>query len=617
VTNPLPLACTLLTVLLPLVFLTGRRLTDWVAREPDVRVLLAPMAALGAWLVAVGIAGRLTGSFVAGLSLGTLLVAVIGVAWTLQGRARRESLPPAPFSANRASFYLVAAAGALATLPVAYLTLAGDFFDDYNLIGHRSLVAQFQNDVYPPRHQVYPDYPFRYHYAFNIMAAALTALFRLPVGVAIDAVVIFGFFASFCLAWRLGERLSPSSSGAWTAVFALLSGGAFFWFLWHSDWAQHGAVGIVIGGNRINFPVVMYFFQKPFALGFPLALAVMLLLSVRADGIHRTGRGLALAVLLAPLSFAEVVLFVTMLPSVAAHELAADRRLRALVPSALALTLAVPLGGVLFTPMPEEHVGLIRARFWLAEHPPGGVFQWYFLTTGLLLPLAIWGIRALPQMKRFFLLLIVGSFGVPLVFDNPQSWDIVKFSTVGQLAAGILSGLALARIVSRRSPLRVTAAVFLVILLMASPVGYLSHWVREIVRPTPEIGQLLQAQRAPHEIAEWSRLIAWLRRAGPPEGAIFCQNPLLLRQLLFAGLYTAGPSEINAQFGIPRERVRRRQALLDDLPRDPAAWSEEGVLWIVTGPGEPMGRLAASWAAGRKAQHAASAGPWHLYRLNR
>ncbi len=611
VSNPLPLPLTLLVVLLPGVYLLGRRLTDWLEGEPEVRAPLAGMAALSALLVAIATVGRLTHSFVYGLSVSTAGLGLLGIAWTVRRRRHGSESANSTPGSSKAMWW----SGLLVSLPVAFLTLQGDFFDDYNLIGHRGLIAQFQNDTYPPRDQVYPEYLFRYHYGFNVVAAAFTGLFRLSVGAAIDAVVLLGFFASWCLAWRLGERLTRSRQGAWTALGGLVSGGAFFWFLGHSDWAQQGAVGIVVGGNRINFPVVMYFFQKPFALGFPLAIAVMLAASVPPPEGRWRSRALLLALLLAPLSLAEVVLFVTLAPSLAAQELAAQKRISALLPAAAALLLALPLGGVLFTPMPEEGAGLLRARFWLAEQAPAEVFQWYFLTTGVLLPLGLLGLLGLPRLKLFFLLLILGSFAVPLFFEIPRSWDIVKFSTVGQLAAGLAAGSLLARLAAASHRLKASAIALLLVLLVASPIGYLSYWIREIVRPTPEIGQLLAAQRQPYEVPDWSRLVDWLRRTAPRDGSIYCQNPLLLRQLLFAGLSTAGPSVVNPQFGVPEKRSARRQALLDELPADPRRWREEGVLWMVTGPGEPLSPVVETWSASGHARRKAAFGPWRLYRL--
>jgi hypothetical protein len=614
VANPLPVGLVLLAGALPLILLLGRRLTDWLETEPEVRQVVAPAAALAAWLLAVATLGRLAGSFVVGLVGGTTALAALGGVWTL----RRRRVPVAPAAVPRRSRRSSAAmwcTGVLATLPVAFLTLRADFFDDFNLIGHRSLVAQIQNDTYPPRHQVYPEYPFRYHYGFNLAAAAATALFRLSVAGGIDLVVVAGFLASWCLAWRLGERLAPSGRGGLAALGALLGGGAFFWFLWYADWVRHGAVGIVIGGNRINLPVVMYFFQKPFALGFPLALAAMVVLSFPGEADVRRPRAVLLAVLLAPLSLAEVVLFVMLLPAAAAHELAWARRLHAVVPMLAALLMAVPLGGVLFTPMPAGAVSLLRPGFWLARQGPAEVAGWYFLTTGILLPLALLGLVVMTRLRVLFSLLIGGSFAVPLVVESPGSWDIVKFATVGQMAAGAAAGVALAWIATRPRRWSRPVVAGLTVLLTATPVGVLAYWTREVVWPTPELGALLHEQRRTHGNRDWSRLIARMRRSHPRDGSIYTANPLLTREIFYGGLFAAGPPVLNTQFGVTAERAARRTALLETLPEDAELWRREGVLWFVSGPGEPFAPVVDLWVATGQARFRWTAGPWRIARL--
>jgi hypothetical protein len=614
VSNPLPIACVLLVAALPLVYLLGRRLTDWLEPEPEARQLLAPAAAVSAWLLAVATLGRLAASFVVGLVGGTIGVAALGAIWTWRRRTAARGAPE-PLRRPRRPSALIWGTGVLATLPVAFLTLRGDFFDDFNLIGHRSMVAQFQNDTFPPRHQVYPEYPFRYHYGFNVVAAASTALFRLSVAEGIDVVVIAGFMASWCLAWRLGERLTESGRGGFAALGALFGGGAFFWFLWHDDWVRHGAVGVVVGGNRVNFPVVMYFFQKPFALGIPLALAALLALSFPAPPEVRGRRGVLLAVLLAPLSLAEVVLFVMLLPAAAVQELISSRHTRALVPMLAALLLAVPLGGVLFTPMPHGGVPLLRPFWWLARQPPAEVACWYFLTTGLLLPLALLGLAVMPRLRVLFALTIGGCFAVPLVVESPGTWDVVKFSTVGQLAAGLAAGAGLAWIASRPGWRHRTLLAALVVLLTVTPIGVLGYWTREVLWPTPELGALLQGQRQSYANRDWSRLIDRMRRRNPRDGSIYTGNPLLLRQIFEAGLFAAGPPVINEQFGVPPERAARRKALLDTLPEDADLWRDEGVSWFITGPGEPFAPVVDLWVATGVARPWSTAGPWRLARL--
>ena len=563
---------------------------------------------MAAFVAAVGIAGRATSSFVDGLGVGTLGLSLVGMVWTWR---RRPGVSAGPLPASTARMLWT---GAVAVLPVAFLTLAGDFFDDFNAIGHRSLIAQFQNDVFPPRHQVFPEYAFRYHYGFNVVAAALTALPRLSVGWAIDVLVIAGFLWSWCLAWALGERLTRTHRGAWTALAALLGGEAFFWFLWHSDWAAQGAVGIVIGGNRINFPVVMYFFQKPFALGFVLALAVMLA-AAHAAPSRWWERSILMAILLAGLYLVQEALFVTVGLSLTGQELLAERKPRALVPFVAAIPMAVLMGGMLFSPMPAGPGTLLRFRFWPAQDP-GGVLAWYALTSGLLVPLGLLGLLVMPRLRAFFLLLMAGSFGAPLFADNPHSWDIVKLATVGQLGAGVAAGSALAWLAEKPTGRRRAALAVAVLLLVASPLGYLGYWIREIVRPTPEIGQQLAAQRDLPRVDDWEKVLGWLRKRVPFEGTVYAMNPRLSQMILLAGLNGAGPARWNdRQFGVPQERIDRRTALLDERPPDDRRWIREGVRWFVIGPGEPMGETVMKWAQAGRARRVYAAGPWAVYRL--
>ena len=610
-TNPLPLSCMLLVPALPGVYALGLFLTDWLTAEPRIRHLLASCTALATWLVAVATAARAAGSFTAGLWVGTLIVAAVGLAsWLLRG-ARSEN--PAPAGSWRASRPMLLS-GLAVTLPVAFLAVVGDFFDEFLSTGHRSLIAQFQNGIYPPRHQVFPDYPFHYHYGFNVVGAALTGLFRIPVAWAIDFLTVAGFFWSWCLAWRLGERLTPSRDGRWAALASLAGGGAFFWFIWYSDWVELGAIGIVIGGNRINFPVIMYYFQKPFILGFPLALAVMLVVSVRPGKQDWWRRCWMLALLLGALSLTQSVLFVTLAACVVAQDLVTERRLRALIPVALAVGLALLMGGV-FSSLARDDMQLVRARFWPAHEPPGEVLGWYFLTTGLLVPLGFAALLLLPRMRVFFLCLMVGSFSVPLFFANPHTWDIVKFVTVGQFAAGLVGGSALARLAEKRTRLRMSALAILLILIVASPVGYVGYWIKEHVRPG-HIGNVLQSERNVFFKEEWLNLIVWVRENAPLDGAIYTGRPRFGQLMRLGGLFTSGPTRwMETQFGIPAQRLDSRSEHNKSLPREIAAWLNEGIYWVVTGPGEPLNDTVSRWVEAGQAREETSSGKWKLYRL--
>jgi hypothetical protein len=273
------------------------------------------------------------------------------------------------------------------------------------------------------------------------------------------------------------------------------------------------------------------------------------------------------------------------------------------------------MGGMLFAPMPAGGGGLLRFRFWPAPDP-AGVAAWYALTAGLLIPLGLAGLFVMPRLRTLFCLLMAGSFGAPLFVDNPHSWDIVKLATVGQLAAGVSAGSALAWLAAKASPWRRAALALAVLLLVASPLGYLAFWVREMVRPTPAIGQLLAAQRDLPRVDDWETLLGWLRARVPFEGTVYAMNPRLSQMILLAGLNGAGPARWqDLQFGVPQDKIDRRNVLLKDRPPDSRRWLKEGVTWFVVGPGEPMGATVAKWEAAGQARRVFAAGPWTIYRL--
>jgi hypothetical protein len=580
------------------VALLAARLTDPVFEESAVRRLVRPAVGLSAWLVAVVVAARFTGSFVIGLWGGTVVTAGLGFVLQLSSKQSRDEPPdrPAPEDWQRMVF-----SGLVLALPVAFLAIQGDFFDEFHRTGHRSLVAQFQNDVFPPRHQVFPEYPFRYHYGFNVIAAALTGMLRLSVPAAIDTLVIVGFLWSWCLAWRLGQRLTGGGSGAWAALGGLFGGGAFYWFLWFAEWGQHPALGPVIGGNRVNFPVVMYFFQKPFALGFPLAMAVLLAVSYRPrDRARKMARDLSVALLLGALSIVQTVLFVTVGACVATHGLLAERKPKAVLAPAAALLVAVAMGGVLFSRLPAESTELIRWRFWPTANEPLDILAWYALTSGLLIPLGLVGLGIITRLRALLLLLVFGSFATPLFFTNTFApWDMLKFAAVGQFAAGLVGGCALAALAREGKGRRIAAFALLVPLLVSS-FGHLAAWAKELVRPTPELGEILEAEStAPLPSEEWGALIGWLRSRPGGYEVVHVDNVVRRRQLWLAGLSISGPAEpIDREFGIPGQRIEARRRLLSETADDLRLWNAEGISLFVllprdVQPAEPNDRLIA------------------------
>src|SRR5262249_41041873 len=93
-----------------------------------------------------------------------------------------------------------------------------------------------------------------------------------------------------------------------------------------------------------NGPVASYFFQHPWALGIPMAVAAILLFTERAPRNEKV-RLRVLAFFLRVLSFSELVLFVTVVPSMIVAELYYEDRLE--LRRALPIVAAAAGAGVL------------------------------------------------------------------------------------------------------------------------------------------------------------------------------------------------------------------------------------------------------------------------------
>src|SRR5580700_4437281 len=82
-----------LLVLLPLVFVAGRRLAQHAVGERQLAALLAPGCALALWLLSIHLIGLATHSFWAGLVAGTLLPAALGAVLWRSSPVLAEGVP--------------------------------------------------------------------------------------------------------------------------------------------------------------------------------------------------------------------------------------------------------------------------------------------------------------------------------------------------------------------------------------------------------------------------------------------------------------------------------------------------------------------------------------------
>ncbi|MGA9925355.1 MAG: hypothetical protein WBQ29_18315, partial [Isosphaeraceae bacterium] len=210
-----------------------------------------------------------------------------------------------------------------ATAIIAPMTLSWAFHDEQLYTGHTGIIAQLQNDHYPPRHMTFPELEYRYHYGFDLAAAAVTAVLRVSPGVAIDIITLLSWSYTWCLLWVLGDELLGRGRGWLTAVITLFGGGLPYLLALPDGYYVARFVMICeVGGMDLNPPMISYFFQHPWALGLPLAVcATLIILDRRRAGFVRY---ISLALLLAALSFSQAVVFAALAGAIPVAEVFSD-----------------------------------------------------------------------------------------------------------------------------------------------------------------------------------------------------------------------------------------------------------------------------------------------------
>ena len=242
-----------------------------------VACFLSPGLAAAAWLLSVHFAARWAGSLRIGLWAGTLTGAAVGLLGWAYATWRR----PAGSGGDRAAGPRDAAglrnmvlSALAATAIIAPMTLSWAFHDEQLYTGHTGIIAQLQNDHYPPRHMTFPELEYRYHYGFDLAAAAVTAVLRVSPGVAIDIITLLSWSYTWCLLWVLGDELLRRGRGWLTAVITLFGGGLPYLLALPDGYYVARFVMICeVGGMDLNPPMISYFFQHPGPLVCLLACA--------------------------------------------------------------------------------------------------------------------------------------------------------------------------------------------------------------------------------------------------------------------------------------------------------------------------------------------------------
>jgi hypothetical protein len=299
---------------------------------------------------------------------------------------------------------------------------------------------------------------------------------------------------------------------------------------------------------------------------------------------------------LAALSLTQSTLFASLAATFAFTEIVAARRWRFAAVLAVVFAIAWYMGGMLFTHISNGAPSGLHLAFWpttvAAEHAGDPVWRWslrilswHLVTFGVLLPLGIWGLWRLRQLRLALLLLIAGGLAVRLCVAYDYTWDMVKFSTVAALALGLAAGAVLTTLASHRT---VAGRAVLAATVLASTLtcfAWISgvEWILNTGRgPSTFVAR-------PVALAEDDRQsMSWLRTRAKPDELIYRLPSVSLGYFQWGGLSsTASEIEHTDQFGVPPRRRAQRDQVIAARPSSPEPYKAIGIRWFVVGPDDP------------------------------
>ncbi len=589
--NPISPLCIALLLAIPGIFLLGRAASRRSVADAALANILAPGLGLAIWLLCVHFAGLLSQSFVVGLSLGTALPAACGYALHL--RSLRSQSGKAPDATPASTRMLVFAAVMAATLIPA--AIGWCFHDEVAASGHLAIAAQFANDVYPPRNMTFPTFPLRYHYGFNVLSAALVAIFRLDASAAIDTITVISWSYIACLLWVLGDSLFGRGAGWLTALITMLGGRLPLECpepMGGPSTAASWLGRCAVEGSWIAPPFVSNHFQHPWSVGIPLGLCALLISMQRpgaikgftaADRSTERYRLISLGLVLTALSLCQVIVFVCALCSIVAVELWSRRRelhthaLPVLLLAVVVLCLARQMGGF-FLPTPDgEPLGIILSGG-IAKSLLGAV-RWNYESFGLLAILGVAGLLTLPRERLLIGLLATGSAATLNLFKYSRTWDIVKFGNILSLCLGIGASALMARALVYSAPRWVRALGSIATLgLISAGVLFIATFAADLPGIDP-IGYPRSVEMpADADVAA----IEWLRRHVKPGELVYRTAPEAIAYGLWGGLPEASFGwDGSRQYGFSDQRLFEREFLVSALPDEPGAFRAAGINWFV------------------------------------
>ena len=591
-----------LLLLLPGVVLLGARWARRAVRDPILAGLLTPLVALVSMLLAVHMASLAASSFHTGLLVGISVLGVAGyVGWVAdRGKAQDSGLRAEAHDGDAASMagqrrpwvvIVVAVAAAAWVAPGVWMYA---YHDELPWLGHFSMTSGIATGWYPPRHVTFPDFPLKYHYGFDLLAACVMRLFAVGVERAIDLTSLALFAYSGVLAWIVAGQLIGRPAPGWTPLIFLFAAGLpglapeLFSICEGIEATCEWMSMRSAGTSLINPPFVSNFFQHPWGLGVPVSLGLWAVVLDRPQAEPAAGfwawAGLA-AALTALLSLAQVVLFLGLvgaLVGAAAFEAVRARslnRARAALPLIVGAATAPLLGGFFVSGQMGAQGSLVWATGGIAGDI-GSSLLWHLATFGLMIPLAAYGWGTLGRGRSAIALFIVGNLLVANLLRYRFSWDIVKFITAASMATALLSVAGLARLSEKSRPLLRVLAVVTAFGVVAFGGGYQVPFNLGWTVPHPRAprgGDGPYPGLAPAD----ADVLNWLRVQADPTDLVYRAPAAAQLYAYYGGIPQVVANDVGTEgFGFAEERLVRRRAFRRGLPPCSTLRAER-VRWVV------------------------------------
>jgi hypothetical protein len=557
------------------------RASKHFVKEKISQILFSIAFFISIWLIFVIYSGLVSESFVSAMFFGSVLTfttsLVLDFYLKKYTKLNFEITPPKQ-SKSRRWMWLSAI---LTSLMVYYIAVNGNFHDEGFVNGHKAIIAQLQNNYFPPRNLLLPSIDLRYHFGFDLLSAALTGITRCSVDHAIDFFSTASWFYCWIGLWVLGEKLFTSSYAGFCVAACTLFGGGLgpilgvllTDFRWE---VQLTGLFDMHTGIVVNPPIMSYFFQHPFAAGFPVVVSILLLVSEKQVE-NKVLNQLVLVFLFVALYFCQSILFLTLFPTLFLFLINYRKQFYSGITAVLILALLFISGsGLLFSSSHFVDSSILHFRFWPMHAPIIGIGGWYVCTFGLMLYFAVLGFFYLKQMKPVFAYIILVSAGIPFFVVYGNTWDIVKFATVAAFYMGILTGGAIGILLERkRYKVWVISGLVLCIYTGLLNAGIFIYKI--------QFGNKYYLKYDHVITDDHIKVINDLRELVKDNEMVFCEKKVARDFAVFGGLpviYDEDPGIAKA-FGLSEEYILKYFEMSEEKVFNESDFQKYNVTWIV------------------------------------